>query len=329
MLFRYTIKLLLVSSLLELIFNRIVSRLGMHMPKEALKNMLVVEAMKGLSLFGFFTLNISMILTLLALFLIIRDGYRPSGLRPYIPAPDKFIQWSVILLILLSIFSIFLGSSPGLSIIYTLLFIVAIGIITYLILINTNRSDERRMITSLWIASFCYNYYKVSEIISQTYGITVLSPLAGGLFRVGELMMALAIFFMFVAYSWPLSIARAWISAAIATIILFGYLGIYYIDPSILPILGIWSLGYTSYLPMIVYALILWMLSFTLLKGLWEDMVAAYALAYIYISGYAMQLSYQYLLAFFGFLLFLYEMKQKFPSPFSSPLRGEGSPEGG
>ncbi len=298
-LFRYTIKLLLLSSLLELVFNRTVSRLGMHIPKEALKNALVVNMIKGLSVFGFFTLNLSTILTLLALILVIII-YKDSA-RPFFSIP-------VILLIALSVFSIFLASSPGLSIIYTFLFIMAIGIMICLIIIKTNSSDERRMIASFFIAFFCYNYYKISEIISQAYGITFLSPLAGGLFRIGELMMVLSIFFMFAAYSWPISISTSRVFAAVSTMVFLGYLGIYYIDPSILPILGIWSLGYTSYLPVIVYAIVLWMLCFTLLKGLWEDKVVAYALAFLYISGYAMQLSYQYLLALLGFLLFLYGM---------------------
>lgn len=299
-LFIYTIKLLLLSSFLELLLNRTISRLGMHIPAE-IKGERVIDLLKGLSVFNLFIENLSTILSLLALLLVLRIYSKSREMlsdrgRVIVSIMGIiFIGWSVI--------SLWIAPNPLLSISYSLIFLTIIGIILYKGFACGN-IREKAAIICLVGGSLCYNLYKIMVYLSQSYNLDIISPLSGFFFRAGELLMVLAILAVFFAYTWPVTISKSsCLFAFIASMIVIGYLGVSYLNPSILPILSIWSLGYTSFLPVIVYATILGLLTYTLLKGLWEEKISIYGITFIFISGYTMLLSYQYILALLGFTL--------------------------
>lgn len=299
--FRYTIKLLLISSFLELVLNRTISRLGMHIPAE-IKGERVIGLLKGLSVFNLFIENLSTILGLLALMLVLRiysksrEMLTDMGRVMISILGIIFIGWSVI--------SLWIVPNPLLSISYSLIFLTIIGIIVHKGLARSNNIREKWAIICLVGGSLCYNLYKIIVYLSQSYNLDIISSLSGFFYRAGELLMVVAILAVFFAYTWPVRISKSTcLFAFIASTIFIGYLGVSYLNPSILPILSIWSLGYTSFLPVIVYAAILGLLTYTLLKGLWEEKISVYGITFIFISGYTMLLSYQYILALLGFAL--------------------------
>lgn len=320
LLFEYTVKLLLVAGLLELILYRLVSRLGMHLSKVAEKYEAVGIAFQVLSSLGFVLLNTVALLLFLALLLLLFKKTVTAGAEP--------LGWLVIpsvslLLMLTVVFLVFEPRMLG-SILYN---VVSFGVILLLVMqyLGARRSLAQRVfMVCFFLGVSGWLYY---QIFSTTYGYLGLfrpPPLVHEANRAGEALMVLASIAAFWAYGW----AGFWtrnrrqrrrvltftaVGATVFLMLLFMdyFLGLY--DAALAESVrkggeGIsWifqmGMGYTFYLPFALYVLGLLCWSYTVLKLTTSGRVAGYGLGLMFIAGYALQLSHLTLMVVLGLML--------------------------
>lgn len=320
LLFDYTVKVLLLAGLLELILYRLVSRLGMHLSKVAEKYESVRITFEVLSSTGFMLLNVVSLLVFLALFLLLFNKARGEGVWRY----DWFIVPATSLLTLVTL--VFLIYPPVMlgavvyNIIFFLLLVALVG--EY---IRTHRSwAQRVMILCFGLGMTGWLYY---QTISTTYGLLSLPavpPLAYEANRLGEAMMVLASILVFFAYGgtgfWSKNrqqrrrVTQFWMvgGTVFVGLLFVDYFATLY-DEALAGDLrkagqGIgWifqmGMGYTFYLPFALYLTGLLCWTYTVLRLVTMGRMAGYGLGLIFIAGYALQLSHLTLMVVLGMIL--------------------------
>jgi len=340
LLFEYTAKLLLLAGLLELIFYRLVSRLGMHLSKLAQKYESVRITLRTLSSIGFTLLNLVSMLVFLALFLLLLNKSRAIGNGRY----DSFLIPAVSLLVLLTVaFLLFPPTMLG-SVLYNAVFVVVLAILVTEHL-ATNRSwAQRSLVLCFALGISGWLYY---QTVSTTYGLLKLAaapPLVHEINRIGEALMVLASIVVFWAYgATPLWTSnkrqrrRAAIfalvggSAFLSLLFLDYVLGLY--DPAVAESVrkageGIgWifqmGMGYTFYLPFAFYVAGLLCWGYTVIKLLTIGRLAGYGLGLMFIAGYALQLSHLTLMVVLGLMLLNLDKRRSLAAAKETELEGE------
>ena len=99
LLFRYTIKLVLIVSFSELILYRLVSRLGMHLSKLAQEHEWIIPPFTALTLIGQWLLNVVAILLFLALSVVAVNRVASRGFT----GSNRIVIPCVALLLLLTV----------------------------------------------------------------------------------------------------------------------------------------------------------------------------------------------------------------------------------
>lgn len=347
-LFEYTIKLVLLTSFLELVLYRLVSRLGMHLSKMAVAHPWITPTFTALTEVGTWLLNVVAILLFLGLVVTmvnrsaLQEGRRLANIAMACTA----------LLLLLTMGFLFV--QPGMlgAAVYNALALVTLSLfmIEYL---STHRERAQRILgITYWLGISGWLYY---QIVSTTYslsGTLAAPPLVYEFHRMGEALMVLASYFVFVAYGQGLSLRtknrrqrhRAiwfWSTTGVifTTLIFTDYLlGLY--DPTLASSVrqasqGIgwifqFGMGYTFYLPFAIYmgGLLCW--SYTVIKLLTMGRLAGYGIGLMFIAGYALLFSNLTLMVVLGvMLLTLDRVRPTVAEPMTatkSPLMG--SPDG-
>lgn len=167
----------------------------------------------------------------------------------------------------------------------------------------------RRAMGTLLAGSYlCYFYFKLSNILFQE-GLADLGGKAalGGVeaLSLGELLILLNGLLIFVGYGWPalrgaLSRRRMTQSLLLSSLLTLAFISACLVNSYMVPMLTIWSLGFTLYLPLPLYAVALFLFSFTAFDCLAQKRHIGYGLAFIFVAGYALALPYQTLLAVLG-----------------------------
>lgn len=288
------IKILLLSSFLELVFNRIFSRAAVFIPKDGY----LVSLYNLLSSFGIILFNLSSILLLLVLFLIIDSKLQRSD------RTDITLSSLLLFLIILSIAFIFIPPTAGLSLIYNLASLASILLITTHLYASSGRRIEKLTILTLSALYLSSYYYRLSHIYYQLSGNTSAPILSVEAFNFGEFLVLPLSVLIFAAYSGVLNRRDLnWKIAILPTIFAAIFVALNLMSYKMTAIFSIWSLGFTLFLPYPLYALAIWLFSFTLIKLISQGRFAGYGLAFIFIAGYAFWLSYHNLLSLLGLLL--------------------------
>ena len=320
-LFEYTIKLVLLTSFLELVLYRLVSRLGMHVGKMAVDHPWITPAFTALTEVGTWLLNIVAILLFLGLTVAMAHrgvGHETSRLT-------KLAMAGTSLLLLLTVG--FLVVQPGMlgAIIYNGLALLTLTLLVLEYLSTHHERAQRMFGVTYYLGISGWLYYQIVSTIYTLAGTLKAPPLVYESHRVGEALMVMASILVFVAYGKGLSLrtknrrqrTRAiWFWAttgAIFTGLIFTDYLLDLYDPAVAAAVrqasqGIgwifqFGMGYTFYLPFALYmaGLICW--SYTVIKLLTMGRVAGYGLGLMFIAGYALLYSNLTLMVVLGVML--------------------------
>lgn len=323
LLFEYTVKLVLLTSFLELVLYRLVSRLGMHLSKMAADHPWITPTFTALTEVGTWLLNIVAVLLFLALTLTLINRW--GG--PETSRLSKLGSVGTTLLLLLTL--VFLVVQPGMlgAIVYNGLTLLVLTMFVSEYVMTHREPAQRVLAGTYYLGVSGWLYY---QIVSTTYGLmgTIAAPpLVYESHRVGEALMVLASFFVFVAYGQSKSLSlrtrnrrqrnRAiwfWSTTGVifAALIVADYLLDLY-DPAFASAFrqasqGIgwifqFGMGYTFYLPFAVYVggLLCW--SYTVVKLLMIGRLAGYGIGLMFMAGYALLFSNLTLMVVLGVML--------------------------
>lgn len=320
LLFEYTVRLLLVAGLLELILYRLVSRLGMHLSKVAEKYEFVGIAFQVLSSLGFVLLNTVALLLFLALLLLLFKKTVTASAEPL----GWLVVPSISLLLMLTVAYLLFEPRMLESVVYNVLSFVVI-LLLVLQYVGSRRSlPQRAFVVCFFLGISGWLYY---QIMSTTYGYLGMfqpPPVVHEANRAGEALMVLASILAFWAYGtggfWTKNrrqrrrvLTFAAIGSLVFLMLLFMdyFLGLY--DAALAETVrkggeGIsWifqmGMGYTFYLPFALYVLGLLSWTYTVLKLTTSGRLAGYGLGLMFIAGYALQLSHLTLMVVMGLML--------------------------
>jgi hypothetical protein len=320
----YTIKCLLLAGFLELVLYRLVSRLGMHLSKIAEKHEWVRLTFKALSNIGFTLLNFTALLVFLAISLLIMLRLRGEARRRSEARLDTIVIPAVCLLLLLTIGFLIVPPAMLGSVVYNVLSFGVVAILTAEYLATHSAWRQRAMVLAFFGGLSGWFYYQIMSTGYGLLGLVVSPPFVHEANRAGEAFMVLASLLVFWAYAatpiWShnrrqqrriLFFGGTAAAAFLGLLFLDYFLGMY--SPALASSVrkageGIgWifqmGMGYTFYLPFAFYVagLLLW--AYTVSKLVLQGRPAGYGLAFMFIAGYALQLSHLTLLVVLGLML--------------------------
>ena len=322
-LFEYTVKLVLLTSFLELVLYRLVSRLGMHLSKMAADHPWITPTFTALTKVGTWLLNIVAVLLFLALTLTLINRW--GGLET--GRLSKLGSVGAALLLLLTV--MFLIVQPGMlgAIVYNGLTLLVLTAFVWEYITAHPEPAQRALAVTYYLGVSGWLYYQLVSTIYSVMGTIASPPLVYESHRLGEALMVLASFFVFVAYGKSKSLSlrtknRRQRSRAVwfwsMTGIIFSALLIadYALDlynPALASAVrqasqGIgwifqFGMGYTFYLPFAVYVggLLCW--SYTVVKLLMMGRLAGYGIGLMFVAGYALLFSNLTLMVVLGVML--------------------------
>lgn len=320
LLLEYVLKALLVSGLCELIFYRLVSRLGMHLSKVAQEYVAVEYFLRGASAVGFALMNFSAILVFLVLFAIL--FYKMNGLltRSW---DHAVVVLGSLLLALTVVFLLFPPGMPG-SVVYNVLTVVLVWTLVAQYCRANPAPTARTMAICYGAGVSSWLYYQISTTTYGWLGVATSPPLVHEISRLGEALMVIATALVFAVYSGftfrsknkqqrrrTVQFVTAWTGLFLGLLLMDGVLEIF--DPVAAQHVrqasqGIgWifqmGMGYTFYLPFALYMAGLLFWSYAVIKQVSMGRRAGYGLALMFIAGYALQLSHLTLFVVAGLLL--------------------------
>jgi hypothetical protein len=322
-LFEYTVKLVLLTSFLELVLYRLVSRLGMHLSKMAADHPWITPTFTALTEVGTWLLNIVAVLLFLALTLTMvnRWGGRDTS---------KLVKMGIAgaaLLLFLTV--LFLVVQPGMlgAIIYNGLTLLVLTLFVSEYVITHREPAQRILAATYYLGVSGWLYYQIISTVYSLAGTLAAPPLVYESHRAGEALMVLASYLVFVAYGSSKSLSlrttnrrqrnRAiWFWSTTGIIFTVLIVADYFLDlysPAFASAFrqasqGIgwifqFGMGYTFYLPFAVYVggLLCW--SYTVIKLVMTGRLAGYGIGLMFIAGYALLFSNLTLMVVLGVML--------------------------
>ncbi len=322
-LFEATVKLVLLTSFLELVLYRLVSRLGMHLSKMAADHPWITPTFTTLTEVGTWLLNIVAVLLFLALTLTLINRWGGSETGRL----SKLGSVGTAFLLLLTV--VFLIVQPGMlgAIVYNGLTLLVLTAFVSEYVMTHREPAQRVLAVTYYLGVFGWLYYQIVSTLYSLIGTIAPPPLVYESHRAGEALMVLASFFVFVAYGKSKSLSlrtknrrqrnRAiWFWATTGIIFSALLVADYALDqynPALASVVrqasqGIgwifqFGMGYTFYLPFAVYVggLLCW--SYTVVKLLMIGRLAGYGIGLMFIAGYALLFSNLTLMVVLGVML--------------------------
>ena len=325
LLLEYALKALLVAGLCELVFYRLISRLGMHLSQVAKEYAVVEYFLWGTSKIGIPLLNFCSILLFLVLLIFL--FYKMNGVLTR-PGDRLVVPMVSLLLALTAVFVLmeYMKSPPGMlgAIVYNGLTTVII----WALVIQYCRANPAPMARAM---ALCYGagvsswlYYQIATTTYGWLGVAASPPLVHEISRLGEALMVVATALVFAVYSGftfrsrnkqqqrrTIQFVSAWTGLFLGLLLMDGVIEVF--DPAMARHVrqasqGIgWifqmGMGYTFYLPFALYMAGLLFWSYAVIKQVSMGRRAGYGLALMFIAGYALQLSHLTLFVVVGLLL--------------------------
>lgn len=322
-LFEYAVKLVLLTSFLELVLYRLLSRLGMHLSKLAAEHPWITPTFTALTEVGTWLINIVAVLLFLALTLAMINRWKGHDATWLVRGGIA----GTVLLLLLTV--LFLVVEPGMlgAVIYNGLTLVVLTAFVSEYWITHRESAQRVLAAAYYLGVSGWLYYQMVSSFYSWMGALAAPPLVYESHRAGEAFMLLASYLVLVAYGKSKSLSlrtknrrqlsRAmWFWATTAIVFSAMIVADYLLDlysPAFASAFrqasqGIgwifqFGMGYTFYLPFAIYVggLLCW--SYTVVKLLMTGRLAGYGIGLMFIAGYALLFSNLTLMVVLGVML--------------------------
>ena len=321
LLLEYTLKALLIAGLSELVLYRLISRLGMHLSKVAQEYAVVDYFLRGSAKLGFALLNFSALLLFVALFTFLFS--KTQGTSKARPLDQVVLPLVSLLLALTLTFLIFTPVMLG-SIAYSVVTLLVVWAIVVQYWIQNRSLKARAMIACYGLGVSSWLYYQITTSTYGWLGLTYSPPLVLDIHRYGEALMVLSTALVFAVYSGfslrtknrrqrrrTIFYAATWALLFVGLLAMDGVLEVF--DPAAALSLRKagrsigWifqmGMGYSFYLPFALYMAGLLFWAYAVVKQVSMGRRAGYGLAFMFIAGYALQLSHQTLFVVLGLLL--------------------------
>jgi len=303
----YALWTLLAAGLGELFLYRMLSRIGVHIPKEGA----ALDVYNALVRTGSFAFNVSSVAVFLALGLLAYASARRWGSRQPLRAATPALIGAFGAISLLFAF-VDEGESAKLAYgAFSAGLMIALAAIAW----TDGRSDPLRKATvgMIVLAYLFAQYYTLSNQAYRALDLTAAPPATTRALEMAELLVvatALLAFWRWSGVRAGLSWRPSPVQLGVAGLLVFAFLGAYRgEDSSTAAILSLWTVGLTLYLPLPVYALALGLYAAALVACLGRArrdpafLPDAIALGLLPVAGLTLDLTYQHLVALVALLL--------------------------
>lgn len=277
----------------EVVLFRVVSRVGVHIPKDGA----VLTVYGRLTQLGSFSFNLATLLAgaamVLAALTLFRGGraFLRNALLP---------GW---LLTIVGESALFAALPPSET--RRLLFGVTAAAGLALVALAARRQRE-----VVWISTGAFllaAYYTLSNLGAVVFRATATAPFSQDAVRLGEALVPVAALTVFVVWGPPLTWRAArrhpWVYG-LPSLLTLAVAAAFFGPGSTSSILSLWTTGLSLYLPLPLYILALWMygVAFAHSVATGRHQVAA-ALVLLFAAGLSLETTYQYLLAMLALLI--------------------------
>ena len=291
-LYRMVLAALVAAAVSEMLFLRVVSRVGVHIPKEEP----VLTVYRWLTAYGAFAFDVAVLLAASAAVLLVyrlvserRTSFVGSALLPA-------------LLATLLIGAAFLavaddGEVPRL----------AFGVMSCAALLATlalawpSATPRARLVMTLMVSALLLGQYHVlGQTALQAAGATASLPLGTAALGVAEVLVLLAGAAVFRAwFPWRERITSYRIELGAASVASLVLVGAFLREPSTTSILSLWTSGMTMYLPFPLYAASFWLYVATAAYAVRRPRLRpiGFALLLVFAAGLLLETTYQHVLA--------------------------------
>lgn len=294
-LFRYLLAALTIAGLTELLLLRMLSRVGVHIPKEGL----MLEVYGQLTRVGSFAFNVATVLAVvtlaLAAYLLLRQG-RPTPLRLATLGGLLLLLWWSMLLPLAD-------RTPPTEVAFGLTSAMVLLLLSASFCLRAGAPLAQRLAIGLVTTAFlCSTYYATSYALYRLAGWHGSPPSALSALNAGEalaLLTGIAALWAWGSPRWLADWRRDPLQIAVPSVLAILLLGSYLAPGSTSAILALWTTGLTLYLPFPLYLVSFWLFALTITGRLrrGDRASAGWALLLLLVAGYSLELTYQHLLA--------------------------------
>ncbi|MDP2950486.1 MAG: hypothetical protein Q8P22_13245 [Chloroflexota bacterium] len=288
---------LVAAGLTELLLLRMLSRVGVHIPKEGL----VLEGYSLLTSLGSFAFNVATVLAPLSLvaltYLLTRSArVGPAALGiATLSGLLALLFWSLVLPLV--------GTGPEANIAFGMTSAGLLVLLAAPYWTNGEVALARRIAVGLMVAAFlCSAYYTLSNTAYHLLGWTGSPPYGLPILGLGEALVVatgFAVFWAWGSWRWLKEWRAHKMLLALPSIVAILLLGSYLANGSTSAILALWTTGLTLYLPLPLYLASFWLYLVTVsgCLGGGQRTYEGWALLLLLVAGYNLELTYQHLLA--------------------------------
>jgi len=296
-LFRPILAALVATGLTELLLLRMLSRVGVHIPKEGL----VLEGYSLLTSLGSFAFNVATVLAPLTLVAMIYLLTRPA--RVGRAALGIATLGGLLALLFWSLILPLVGTRPEANVAFGLTSAGLLVLLAAPYWMNGEVPPARRIAVGLMVAAFlCSAYYTLSNAAYNLLGWTASPPYRLTILGLGEALVVatgFAVFWAWGSWRWLKEWRTHKMPLAVPSAVTILLLGSYLANGSTSAILALWTTGLTLYLPLPLYLASFWLYVVTVGGCLGDSQrtYEAWALLLLLVAGYNLELTYQHLLA--------------------------------
>lgn len=285
---------LLAAALVETLLLRLVTRVGVHMPKDGS----VTDAMQAASFLGSLAFNFAsllatalVVLVLASLVLRIESGVRRVA----------FAGLSLAMLLGLGL-SLATGA-PAADALFGMAVALLVGFIGLVLAGERHSTPGARLALALMVvAYFCYQYYLLGHLFYRILDYGAVPPLSIAVLRLGEVLAVAAAAAAFWAWGLPRWrwVGTAGLAAVAAVLVALTLAGLS--PASTIAILALWTTGLSLFLPFPIYllALALYLLTLVACWRSGDAFWAAAGLLLVLLAGYMAESTYGHLLLLLG-----------------------------
>jgi len=288
---------LVLAVLGETTLLRVVTRIGVHLPKDAAVSGLFEAA----SFFGSLAFNFASLLAIALAVLML------SSLTQRM---DNWVSRVIVGFLSLAMLSgLALTLTTGAPVADALFGVAAVTLVGVIGLVLARESGlsaaARGALALMVLAYFCYQYYALSHLFYRILDYSSLPPLSIEILQLGEVLVVAAAVAAF--WAWGLPHRRSLGSGGIVLVAgILGALALAALSPvSTTAILALWTTGLSLFLPFPIYLLALALYLLTLV-GCWRSGAAsatAAGLLLVLLAGYMAEATYQHLLLILAVVL--------------------------